>query len=95
MINLNAAFFEALIGQPVSIRVRDEAEAWVVDSVTRRTGHSARTDQPFDVYFSAPPGRAPQQGLMRATTAGDEVVEFFAVPIAATADAVTYEAVFN
>ena len=95
MINLNAELFEALVGKRLSATMQAGSETWLVDSVSRRKGHSARADQPFDVYFSAPAGKAALQGMVQATLPDGEAIEFFVVPVGATADAVTYEAVFN
>lgn len=95
MTALTVELFESLQGQALTVETAGGDELWVVDAVNRRQPHSQRTDQPFNVYLSAPVGNNRQQGMRRATLPGGAVVEFFAVPIAATRDGVSYELVFN
>ncbi len=95
MTTLNAELFESLLGKRLSVDVDGGVEMWSVDGVTRRERHAVRDDQPFNVYLSAPAGNDRRQGLRRAVLPDGEAIDFFAVPIAATRDGVSYEVIFN
>jgi len=95
MINATAELFESLIGQDIAITTANGIEPWRVVSVKRREQHSLRSDQPFNVYLTAPVGNGVGQGMRQCTLTTGEAFEFFAVPIAATKDGVSYELVFN
>lgn len=96
MIIATAELFESLTGQEITVTTATGTEPWLVQSVTRRDPHAFRVDQPFNVYLRAPAARsAPQQGSCSSVLPGGEVLEFFAVPIAASKEAVSYEVIFN
>jgi hypothetical protein len=54
-----------------------------------------RADQPFNVYLSAPANNNRLQGMRRGVLPDGEAIEFFAVPVGASQDAVSFEVVFN
>lgn len=95
MINATAELFESLIGQDIAIATPGGSEPWRVERVKRREQHSLRSDQPFNVYLTAPTSNGHAQGIRQSTLPNGETLEFFAVPIAATKDGVSYELVFN
>lgn len=95
MINATADLFESLIGQDIEIAAATGAEHWRVVSVKRGQAHALRGDQPFNVYLTAPASNDRKQGMRSAQTPDGEAFEFFAVPLAASTDGVTYELVFN
>lgn len=90
-----AELFESLVGQDIAVATAAGAEPWRVLSVKRRQQHDLRSDQPFNVYLSAPARNDRRQGMRSGVLPGGETLEFFAVPIAATQDDVSYELVFN
>jgi hypothetical protein len=99
MLELKVELFESLIGTSLACETinaeGDVRESWTVESVRRRDPHGARSGVPFDVYFSAPANSHRQQGLRRLHLRDGEAVEIFVVPVAASAMAVQFEAVFN
>ena len=95
MINPTADLFESLIGQDISVTTVSGTEAWRVVSVKRGQTHSLRSDQPFNLYLTAPVSNDRRQGMRTSLLPGGETFEFFAVPLAATSDGVSYELVFN
>ena len=95
MINPTADLFESLIGQDIKVAAAHGAELWRVVSVRRSQAHALRSDQPFNVYLTAPASNDRKQGIRSAQTRDGEALEFFAVPLAATADGVSYEVIFN
>ena len=95
MINPTAEFFESLIGQDLKVAGANGAELWRVVSVTRHRAHALRSDQPFNLYFDAPASNDRKQGIRSCVLPGGETMDLFVVPIAATADAVSFETVFN
>lgn len=98
MINPTAELFESLIGQDIKVAVADAtdgAELWRVVSVARRDAHALRDDQPFNLYLAAPVTNDRQQGMRACVLPTGETIDLFVVPIAATADAVSFESVFN
>lgn len=98
MTQPTADLFESLIGQDLKVAAADAtdgAELWRVVSVTRRNAHSLRHDQPFNLYLAAPATNDRQQGMRACVLPNGETMDLFAVPIAATADAVRFESVFN
>ncbi len=95
MINATAELFESLIGQDLAITTASGSESWRVESVKRREQHGLRSDQPFNVYLSAPASDRREQGIRQCVLPGGDALEFFAVPIAASKDSVSYELVFN
>jgi hypothetical protein len=95
MIHATAELFESLIGHDIAVTTAGGSEPWRVASVKRREQHGLRSDQPFNVYLTAPAGDGLGQGTRQCTLPTGEVLEFFAVPIAATKDGVSYELVFN
>ena len=95
MTNATAELFESLVGQDIAVRTASGVEPWRVTSVKRRDAHSLRSDQPFNLYLSAPGSDARKQGMRTSVLPGGEDFEFFAVPVSATADSVAYEVIFN
>ncbi len=95
MINPTADLFESLIGQDLKVAASNGAELWRVVSVARRNAHSLRDDQPFNLYLDAPAANDRQQGIRTCVLPNGETMEMFMVPIAANADAVNFESVFN
>ena len=95
MINPTADLFESLIGQDISVATVSGPEAWRVVSVKRGQAHALRGDQPFNVYLTAPASNDRKQGIRSAQTPDGEALEFFAVPLSAGYDGVSYELVFN
>ncbi len=95
MVTLTADLFESLLGKRLSVDAPGGVEMWTIDSVTRRAQHAARADQPFNVYLTAPATNDRLQGMRRGVLPDGEAIDFFAVPIGATADGVNYEIVFN
>lgn len=95
MIIPTADLFEALVGQDINVSIASGTESWRVVSVKRREQHSLRTDQPFNVYLSAPASNDRRQGTRSSTLPNGESLEFFGVPVSATKDAISYELVFN
>lgn len=95
MIKPNAAFFESLVALDITVAAAHGSELWRVDSVRRGQTHELRGDQPFNVYLTAPASNDRKQGIRAARTAEGEAFEFFAVPVAASNDGVSYEVVFN
>ena len=95
MLNLNAEFFESLVGHTLTIDGSRGAEAWRIESVTRREAHRARADAPFNVYLTAPGNNDRKQGMRSARLANGEQIDFFAVPVASSKDGVSYEVIFN
>lgn len=93
---LTAQRFEAEVGQMLYVSTDAGEEQWRIERVERREAHALRADQPFNLYLSAPATRANRaQGMRRARLADGEPFEFFAVPIAATASAISFEVIFN
>ena len=95
MTALTADLFESLVGKLIAVTTTAGVEMWRIDSVNRREQHALRADSPFSVYLAAPSGNDCTQGLRTAALPDGASVEFFAVPIAASKVAVTYEVVFN
>ena len=95
MLNATAELFESLVGQDISVTTASGTEPWRVTSVKRRDAHSLRSDQPFNLYLSAPASDARKQGMRTSVLPGGEKFEFFAVPVSATVDSVAYEVIFN
>ncbi len=95
MTSPTADLFESLIGQDLKIAVANGSELWRVTSVKRGQTHALRSDQPFNVYLTAPADNDRRQGVRTSLLPGGETLEFFAVPLAATSDGVSYELVFN
>ena len=90
-----AELFESLVGQDITVITASGTEPWRVTSVKRRDAHSLRSDQPFNLYLSAPASDARKQGMRTSVLPGGGEFEFFAVPVSATADSVAYEVIFN
>lgn len=95
MTLLTADFFESLLGQCIVVRTANGAESWCVTRVDRHAAHALRSDQPFTVALLAPADNDRQQGMRSGVLPSGETVDFFAVPTAATKDAVSYDLVFN
>ena len=95
MLNATAELFESLVGQDITVTTVLGTEPWRVTSVKRRDTHSLRSDQPFNIYLSAPASDARTQGMRSSVLPGGEEFEFFAVPVSATTDSVAYEVIFN
>ena len=95
MTNATAELFETLVGQNITVTTVSGTELWHLTGVKRHDVHSLRSDQPFNLYLSAPASNAREQGLRAFALPGGESLEFFAVPISATADSVAYEVIFN
>ena len=95
MINPTADLFESLIGQDIKVATANGAELWRVASVKRGQAHALRSDQPFNVYLTAPADNDRRQGMRTSLLPGGETLEFFAVPLSAGNDGVSYELVFN
>ncbi len=95
MFNATAELFESLVGQDITVTTALGTEPWRVTSVKRRDAHSLRSDQPFNIYLSAPASDARTQGMRSSVLPGGEEFEFFAVPVSATTDSVAYEVIFN
>ena len=95
MLNATAELFESLVGQDITVTTASGTEPWRVTSVKRRDAHSLRSDQPFNLYLSAPASDARKQGMRTSELPSGEVFEFFAVPVSATVDSVAYEVIFN
>ena len=95
MINATAELLESVVGQHITVATHSGTEAWRVVSVKRREQHGLRSDQPFNVYLAAPASNDRRQGTRTGTLPDGQVFSFFGVPIAFTADEVSYELVFN
>lgn len=95
MIHATAGLFEALCGQHITVKTASGTESWRVVSVTRHQAHALRSDQPFSAYLMAPVGNDRQQGMRASTLPNGEPFEFFAVPVTATSDGVSYELVLT
>ena len=95
MFNATAELFESLVGQDITVTTASGTEPWRVTSVKRRDAHSLRSDQPFNIYLSAPASDARTQGMRASVLPGGDAFEFFAVPVSATSDSVAYEVIFN
>ena len=95
MINPTADLFESLIGQDIKVAAAHGAELWRVVSVRRSQAHALRSDQPFNVYLTAPASNDRKQGIRSAHTPDGEAFEFFGVPLSAGTNGVSYELVFN
>lgn len=95
MINATAELFESLLGQDITVNTAGGSERWRVTSVKRREAHTLRSDQPFSLYLSAPADNDRKQGMRACVLPGGEAMDFFAVPISATADSIAYEVIFN
>ena len=95
MFNATAELFESLIGQDVSVAIAGGTEPWRITGVTRRNAHALRSEQPFNLYLSAPASDTPRQGMRTSVLPNGESFAFFAVPLSATADSVDYEVIFN
>ncbi len=95
MIKPTAELFESIIGQDIQVATSNGAELWRVVSVARRNAHALRDDQPFNLYLAAPAANDRQQGIRTCVLPSGEAMDLFVVPIAATADAVSFESVFN
>lgn len=95
MINPTAELFESLIGQDIKVAAAHGPELWRVVSVKRGEAHALRSDQPFNVYLTAPPSNDRKQGIRSAHAPEGEALEFFGVPLSASNDGVSYELVFN
>ena len=94
MTEATAELFESHINQDIQVQTPTGPESWRIVSVTRLPSHPFR-EHPFAAYFAAPIGSTPKQGDRSAVFSGGEVVDFFAVPIAATNAVVSYEVIFN
>ena len=90
-----ADLFESLVGQDITVTTASGVEPWRVTGVKRRDAHALRSDQPFNIYLSAPASDARKQGMRTSVLPGGEPFEFFAVPVDTTADSVDYEVIFN
>jgi hypothetical protein len=100
MTALTADRFEALLGQDLTVVKGngdgDGDEHWRVLEVKRRAEHALRSDQPFNLYLVAPASADNRaQGIRQARFSDSESFEFFAVPIAAKGDEITFEVIFN
>ena len=95
MLIATAELFESLVGQDITVTTASGTEPWRVTSVKRRDAHSLRSDQPFNLYLSAPASEARKQGMRTSVLPGGEAFECFAVPVSATIDSVAYEVIFN
>jgi hypothetical protein len=94
---LTADRFEAALGTALIVRKNDgSVESWSIVEVKRRAAHALRADPPFNVYFSAPTHAGNRVQGIRAMRFGDsEWFELFAVPVAASNEATTFEVIFN
>ena len=95
MTHTTVDLFESLIGQDLTVAAANGAEPWRVVSVKRGQAHALRSDQPFNVYLTAPASCDRKQGIRSAHMPDGEALEFFAVPISATNEALTFEVIFN
>ena len=90
-----ADLFESLVDQSIIVSTAHGTESWRVTNVQRHAAHALRSDEPFTVTLLAPAGNDRQQGMRAGVLPGGEAIDFFAVPVAATKDSVSYELVFN
>jgi hypothetical protein len=91
-----AESFEPLIDDTLTVIKDTGYEQWRVVKVERRREHALRADQPFNVYLAAPVNQANRsQGIRRARFENGDEFEFFAVPIAANANEISFEVIFN
>jgi hypothetical protein len=96
MTALTADRFEALLGEDLTVVKGNGDERWRVLEVKRRAEHALRSDQPFNLYLVAPASADNRaQGIRQARFSDSESFEFFAVPIAAKGDEITFEVIFN
>jgi hypothetical protein len=95
MTQPTADLFESFVNQSVAVATANGSESWQVTQVARLPAHALRSDQPFTVTLIAPAHNDRQQGMRACVLPNGEAIDLFAVPIAATKDAVTYELVFN
>jgi hypothetical protein len=96
MTELTADRFEALVGEHFTVVKNDGEEQWRVTEVKRRSQHALRKDQPFNLYLVAPAHDGNRmQGIRHGRFSDGESFEFFAVPIAAKGEEITFEVIFN
>ena len=95
MTQPTADIFESFVDQHIAVTTACGSESWRVTRVERHAVHALRSDQPFTVTLLAPADNDRQQGMRACVLPGGEAMDFFAVPVAATKDSVTYELVFN
>jgi hypothetical protein len=89
------ALFEAVVAQDISVSDEGGAAArWRVREVVALSPHHLRAD-PFVVRFEAPATARPAQGVFAAAFPDGSRVDMFAVPVAASATSITFEAIFN
>ena len=76
MLNATAELFESLVGQDLTVTTASGTEPWRLTSVKRRDAQSLRSDQPFNLYLSAPASDARKQGMRTSVLPGGEEFEF-------------------
>jgi hypothetical protein len=95
-VTLTAELFESIVDKSLAVVKGNAIENWRVVRVERRAEHALRADQPFNVYLSAPAtAQNRAQGVRRARFDNGDEFEFFAVPIAANANEISFEVIFN
>ena len=90
------ARFEPLVGSRFTLRLDDAAElpAQLIEARAGR-GEAFNGRQPFSLTFEAPAEPQLPQRIYRVEHPRLEAMEIFLVPVARTADALRYEAVFG
>lgn len=93
---LTLARFEPLVGSRFTLRLADDAEL-PARLIEARAGRSAGLEgrPPFSLTFEAPPEPALPQRIYRLEHPQLDPVELFLVPVARSATALHYEAVFG
>ncbi|BDI33579.1 hypothetical protein CCAX7_56300 [Capsulimonas corticalis] len=88
--------FSPLLNTEFSIATDDGGSAQVTLSDVKSVGVAmANARQPFVLTFTGTPGLVLPQRIYRISHPGVNDIEIFIVPIAATAQATTYEAIFS
>ncbi|NJK46191.1 MAG: hypothetical protein HC933_19770 [Pleurocapsa sp. SU_196_0] len=87
--------FSPLVGERFTVHTAHGTETWtLLEANASRYSGMGRTE-PFSLIFQGPRHDTPTQSLYRLEHPSLEALEMFLVPIAATANGVQYQAIFN
>jgi hypothetical protein len=92
-ISLN--HFSPLVGERFTVHTTHGTETWTLLEAKAARHSGAGRSEPFSLIFQGPRHDAPAQSIYRLEHPSLEALEIFLVPIAATADSVQYQAIFN
>jgi hypothetical protein len=87
--------FTPLVGETFTVHTAHDTQTWTLTEATASRRSGVGRSEPFSLIFQGPRHDAPAQSIYRLEHPNLETLEIFLVPIAATADSVQYQAIFN